>query len=322
MSEKIFVAGASGMVGSAVVRAILRRLPKAAIKAGCMSMKPMLEDNRIEFVQGDLSDMDFCRKAVSGCDCAVMAAASTAGAAGLNNRPQDQINANLAMNSNMLSAFAETGIKRVVCIGSATLYQPYDGSISEDQLDLNIDPAGAHYGIGWLWRYMEKLCRFWHDNSDMEIVLVRLANAYGPFAKFDPAVSNFLPALIRKAVDGMDPFDIWGSGDVKRDVIFCDDAADAVVRMIEQEDFDFEIFNIGSGKAVTVDQAVRLILKYANHSPSQLKYLSDKPATIQCRVLDCRKAEKILGWKTQYSIDEGIEQTVNWWRAHKQWWPK
>jgi GDP-L-fucose synthase len=251
-----------------------------------------------------------------------MAAAISGGSQMATSEPWRYINDNLIMNAQMLEAFYFENIKRVIYIGSATLYQEFDGYIKENDLDLNKDPCSAYFGFGWVVRLIEKLCEFWHAKHGMEIVIARVSNIFGPYTKFSPQISNFISALIRKAVDRMDPFEVWGEPDVTRDVLYSEDFGRAIALMMDKNDIKFDIFNIGSGTKTTVNDAVNWVLKYTDYKNSKIKYTKDKPATFKFRALDCSKAEKILHWKPEFSVEEGIKKTVEWWIKNKEWWKK
>lgn len=310
------------MAGSAILKCLLEHDKSVTILAGCNSTEPFLHDERIEYAHMDLTSLDASRTALAGCDYAVMAAATTFGAGGLTSRPWQQVNDNLFMNATFLQAVAEARIKRLVLVGSASLYQDFEGYIREDQLDLNQDPPEAYMGIGWVTRAIEKLCTFWHRQSGVDIVMVRASNIFGPFSRFNPQTSNFIPALIRKAVDGMDPFEVWGSPQVTRDVIYADDFARAVVMLLERENIRFDVFNIGSGVKTTVGDVLGWALKAAGHDPSQIIYNDQRPTTIPFRALDCSKAREVLGWTPAYTVEQGIEQTLLWWKENKDRWTK
>jgi len=319
--KKVFLAGATGVVGSSIINYILDNFTKTKIRASYYHTKPFIKNKRVEYIHGDLRLPNICRNMLTGCDYAIMAAANTTGASLTISQPWEQINDNLLMNLQMLRAFCSGNIKRVVHIGSATLYQEFNGHIREEELDLNIDPHHAYQGIGWVNRFTEKLYKFCHEQFGMEISIVRAANIYGPYAKFNALTSNFIPALIRKAVDKMDPFEVWGNPDVTRDVLYSEDFARAIVMLINSK-INFETFNIGSGEQATVNKVVELVLKYTGHKPREIKYILDKPTTIKFRALDCTKAKNMLGWQPQYTIAQGIERTVLWWLENQRWWKK
>jgi GDP-L-fucose synthase len=251
-----------------------------------------------------------------------MAAAYTGGAKLITSFPWKHIKENLIMNMQMLEAFCLEGVKRVVYVGSATLYQAFDGNIKEEELDLREDPHSAYFGFGWGGRFIEKLCEFGYKKYGLEVLIARVSNIFGPYARFNPDASNFIPAIIRKAVDKMDPFEVWGSPDVVRDVICSEDFARAIVMMMDNDKIKYDTFNIGSGVKTTVKEVVKWALKYAHHKPKKIEYLQDKPSTIKFRVLDCSKAKQILGWEPRYTIEEGIEKLTKWWVENRGWWPR
>jgi len=250
----------------------------------------------------------------------VLAAANTGGAKQTKHRPWDQVTDNLVMDARLLEALHQAGVRRAVFVGTASSYQDFNGAIREDQLDWNQDPPPAYLGVGWAKRASEKLCRFWHESAGIELLIARLANIYGPFARFDPSASHFVAALIRKAVARDDPFIVWGHPDVARDILYSDDFGRAVVAMLEASELQFDVFNIGSGHATTVAEVAELALHHSGHRPTQIVYDSASPTTIARRVLDCSKARQLLRWKPEVSPDEGIHRTVEWWRANKDKW--
>jgi nucleoside-diphosphate-sugar epimerase len=194
--------------------------------------------------------------------------------------------------------------------------------LKESGLDLNDDPATPYFGIGWSGRFVEKMCADWHRDTGNDMIMVRSANVYGPYAKFDPRTSNFIPALIRKAVARMEPFRVWGDPGVKRDVIFADDFAGAIVALLNSTRIKMDCFNVGSGSAISVRSAVNAVLKGAGYMPKRIVYGQKAPVTVKGRVLDISRITKLTGWRPGVSLDKGVAITVEWWRDNKGWWKK
>jgi len=322
--KTILVAGGTGLSGSAVLRTLLAQSASVRLRVPHQSDHgAFVKDPRVDYVRADLTDPAQARHAAQGCQAAVLAAAFTAGAQSSRDEPWRQVTDNLVMDARLLEACHQAGIGRVVYVSTASVYQNLDGFVAEDQLDWNQDPPPPHGGVGWAKRYAEKSCQFWHQSTGMEILIARLANIYGPYAKFDPNQSHFVAALIRKAVDGLDPFPVWGRPDVRRDILYADDFGHAVLAMLNATHIGFDTFNIGSGATVTVQQVVDACLKSAGHQPSTVTYGEPSGASsVAFRALDCSKAQKLLGWRAEIDFKEGLRRTVDWWRANKEIWKR
>jgi len=131
-----------------------------------------------------------------------------------------------------------------------------------------------------------------------------------------------IPALIRKAVDKRDPFEVWGSADVTRDVVYADDFAEAVALALHKPDLGFDVFNIGSGRPEKVGDLVGWILAAADHKPRDVVYASDRPVTVRSRAFDTRRSRDVLGWTPRKGVEEGIRETVAWWRENRKGWKR
>jgi len=318
---RILVAGATGMAGSAVISLLAKAMPQTLVRGTYFSSKPDMISNSCEYVPADLSCREDCLGAAEGCDVAILLAAVTGGAKSAKDAPYRQTTNNLIMDTQSLQALYEQGVKKVVYVSSATVYQPLDGSITEDDLDLNIDPHSSYLGVGWAKRSAEKLCQFWRETMGMDIKVLRAANIYGPRAAFDPNRSNFVPALIRKAISKMDPFEVWGSPDVSRDIIFSEDFARGVLAVLISDTKE-HTFNIASGNVVTVGEVVDYALKAAGHVPAETKYIDNAPQTIRHRRLDISRIQSETGWEPCVCPEDGIRITSQWWSANKEVWKK
>jgi len=321
--NKILLTGATGLVGTGILKRLLDRFPRARIRASFHKhTKPFIRNKRIEYVYADLRYPKDCARAAAGCGAAIMAAAATLNSSTVRGWPWQAIRDNAVMNMNVLEALHRAGAERVVCVLSATMYQPHRGKISERKLDFNKAPGGAYYGIGWQNRFIEKMCGLWKEKTGGDMITVRAANVYGPYAKFDPANSNFIPAIIRKAVGRMDPFEVWGSPDAGRDVIYVDDFASAVTALFRKNRVKSGVFNVGSGRAARVGEVVGYALESAGHSPRRIKYVRGRAAFIDTRILDCSCVKKATRWAPRYSVKDGIKETTEWWLDNKGWWKR
>ena len=320
--KRLFLAGGTGLAGSAVLRSVLQAVPDVSVRVPHRGDHGVfIDDPRVEYLRADLTASGHDHL-LTDCNCAVLAAATTAGAKQSRERPWEQVTDNLVMDARVLEALQASGVRRAVFVSTASLYPDSSGPLREDALDWNADPPPPYFGVGWAKRSAEKLCRFWHDAAGIDFLIARLANVYGPHARFDPASSHFVAALVRKAVAKEDPFVVWGRPDVVRDIIYADDFGRAVVAMLEATNVRFDVFNIGSGRGTTVGEVATAALASAGHSPSRIVYDSAAPTTISRRVLECSKARDILNWKPQIALEDGIRRTVEWWRSNRESWKR
>ena len=279
-----------------------------------------MTDARVEYVRIYLSEAAALTAALQGCAAAVLAAAESGGIASLSREPWRQVRPNLRLAATFLEAFHDAGVQRMIFIGSATCYQPFDGAIREEQLDWNQDPSPESFGVGWVMRTSEKLCEFWRRSAGLDVVCVRAANIYGPRAQFDPARSNFIPALIRKVADGLDPLEVWGSPDVTRDVIYTGDFGETIARLLEAEGTSGEVFNVGSGRGVSVGEVVKALLRVAGSEGTRVVYTDSEPTSTGCRILNSDRLSDVLHWVPMTSLEEGLRDTLSWWRANRTTW--
>jgi nucleoside-diphosphate-sugar epimerase len=321
-SPSIFIAGASGMVGRALIRHIQSFHPSATCVAGFFSQQPINFGSGVKSVVGDCRKAEDCLRISAGCNMAVLAAASTGGILQSVSEPWLQVNDNLIMNALLLEALAKNGVKRIVMIGSATCYQPVSGAVTEEGLNWSQDPHPSYLGIGWVSRYLEKLCQFWHEKAGLEIIFLRAANIYGPFARFNPKTSNFIPALIRKVADRPSTLKVLGNPKVLRDVIYVDDFAKACTDLLFAKDIAFDIFNVGTSVPCSVRNVVEILLDISNQQDLKVDYESSSPATVGARILDCQKLQKAIGWSPDFSTRAGIEATFNWWLENQNTWKR
>ncbi len=319
----IFVAGSTGMTGSSIVQTLLSASPTVRIRGSYRSdLGRFIKDARVEYVHADLRDRDDCARVALGCDAAVLAAATTSGARQTAEEPWRVITDNIVLEARLIEAVCLANVRRVIYVSSTTVYQEHPGAIRENELNLNIDPTSAYLGTGWVNRYAEKLGEFWHHQLGVDFLIARAANIFGPFAKFDLFTANFIPALIRKAVNKMDPFEVWGSPNVTRDVIYADDFGTAIAALLNATDVRFDAFNVGSGRRTTVGEVVDWVLRYSGHQPEQIIWHNNNLTTPSFRALDCSKIHDVTGWNPAMGIDEGVAITARWWQENQSTWAR
>lgn len=311
--KKVLVSGGTGFVGSHIVEQLLRQ--GAIVRVPIHSRGLLAPDARIETVAADLSRLQDCRNVLKGIDYCFHAAGSV-GAAGVKGPEQMRsIVDNLILTGHMLQAAWDEGLKRFLLFGSSTGYPVVDKAVKEEQMWQG--PVHPSYlGYGWMRRYLEKLAEFTSMNSSLKIAIIRPAAVYGPFDNFDEHSSHVIPALIRKAMEGQDPFVVWGTGEEVRDFIHVSDLAVASLLAVEKYPL-CDAVNIGSGQPVTISELVHLVLEASGRCGVKVVFDPSRPTTIPFRAVDISKAKNILGFEPKISLRQGIFDTVAWYRLKK-----
>lgn len=306
--KKVTVTGATGLVGANLVAELLLR---GANVRGILHTKPaVIRDSRIEYLQCDLTRMDDCLKAAQGAEIVFNCSANTSGAVVMKNNPLAHITGNLLLNSQLLEAAYTQKVGRFFFMSSSTTYPDSEEPMKETDAFVG-DPYETYFGVGWMKRYIEKLCEFYCRRLNMKIAVLRPTNIFGPYDKFDPATSHVLPALIRRAVEKQDPYEVWGDGTAERDFIYVSDIVNAMLIAVEKVDA-FKPVNFATGEFVTIRQCVDLILKHAGHTKAKVIYDASKPTTIPKRRLDLALSRRTLGYSPQVSFEQGLKKTIDW----------
>ena len=311
--KNVLVAGGTGFVGVNLINRLLSL--GANVRATIHRKDPVIPDERIEYVRCDLTRMEDCKKVVSDRDYVFLCAASTSGAAVIQSTPLVHVTPNIVMNSQMLEAAYFAKVKKFVWLSSNAAYPPSgDRPVKEEEL-LDGDPYETYFGVAWMKRYTEILCRMYSEKlkNPMTTVVLRPSNIYGPYDDFDFATSHVMAAQIRKVIERHDPIEVWGTGNDVRDLIYIDDFIDAMILATEKIE-TYNPINIALGKGYSVKEILQIILEVDGYTDAKIKLNPSKPSMIPIRLIDTTKAEKLLGFKAKTDIREGIRKTIQWYR--------
>jgi GDP-L-fucose synthase len=145
----------------------------------------------------------------------------------------------------------------------------------------------------------------------MSTLIVRPGNLYGPRDKYKKSESKVIAALIRRAFEKENPFEVWGDGEDIKDFLYVDDFIDALIETFKKSS-DFDIFNIASGVPVTIKEVLKDIIQISDNQDIQVKFDVSKPTMIPIRMIDISKIKAEIGWQPKTSIYDGLRQTYEW----------
>lgn len=313
--KNVLVAGGTGFIGVNLINRLLSS--GASVRATLHKRDEIVVDKRIEYIKADLLIMDDCKRAVKDMDYVFLCAANTAGAAVMASTPLVHVTPNIIMNSQMLEAAYFAKVKKFVWLSSNAAYPPTgDRPVKEDEM-FNGDPYDTYFGVGWMKRYTEILCKLYSEKlrDRMATVVLRPSNIYGPYDKFDFATSHMMAATIRKVVERQKPIKVWGTGNDIRDLIYIDDFIDAMILAAEKIE-TFDPINVGYGKGYSIKEVLQICLEIDGYTNAIMEYDPTKPSMIPVRLVSIEKAEKLLGFKARTDLKEGIRKTIEWYRGN------
>jgi GDP-L-fucose synthase len=215
----------------------------------------------------------------------------------------------------MLEAAHKAGVARFCFVSSGAAYPPTGERPVREAEMFDGDPADVYFAAGWMKRYAEVLCRTYAEKiaSPLPTVVVRPSNVYGPYDKFDFAVSHVTAALIRRVVERHSPLEVWGTGNDVRDLIYVDDFIEGLLAAFAS-DRRFLAVNICAGAGHTVRQILDAILQLDGYDDAVVHYDPSRPSTIPVRLMDNGLARRELGFEARTSLAEGLRRTVDWYR--------
>jgi GDP-L-fucose synthase len=303
-ATRVFVAGHRGLVGSALVR----RLSNEPVEVlTCGRDKLDLENSIavLRFFERERPDQVY------------LAAAKVGGILANSTFPADFIRNNLLVTLNVVEAARETGVSKLLFLGSSCIYPKLSPQpISEDALLTgSLEPTNEPYAVAKIAGI--HLCRSYNRQYGTNFISVMPTNLYGPGDNFDLNSSHVLPALIRKVHEakhtGASTVTVWGSGNPRREFLHVDDLADACVYAMRVHNGN-ELLNIGCGTDVSIAELAQIVCSVVGFKGS-LVFDTTKPDGTPRKLLDVRRMAG-LGWHARIPLREGIERTYRWYLEH------
>ncbi len=292
--HKIWVAGHTGLVGSALMRVL------GESRANCITAPHNLLDLTR---QNDTEEWVAEHKPTH-----VIVAAARVGGIGANNDfPADFISQNLSITQNVINAAAKLGVKKLVYLGSSCIYpriapQP----ISEESLLSGpLEPTNEAYAIAKIAGV--KLCQFYRRQYGHDFISVMPCNLYGPNDRWGDEGGHVIPMLIKKFHDakitGSTKVELWGDGTPLREFLYADDAAAGILCAMQNYSGELPI-NLGAGEEITICNLSARIKKIVGYE-GDVNWNTEKPNGTPRKILDSTRIRK-FGWCPSTSLEEGL----------------
>lgn len=297
--KRIWVAGETGMVG----RAILRALTDCDVLSAPHGILD-LTDQRATF--------DWIAKHKP--DAIFMAAARVGGIGANSAYPADFIRDNLAIAQNVIEGAHRAGVEHLLFLGSSCIY-PRDATqpIREDALMTGpLEPTNEAYAIAKIAGL--KLCEFYRAQYGRRYISAMPTNLYGPYDCFDADKSHVIPAMMMKFDAARTDINLWGTGKPLREFLHVDDLARALIVMMECYDGIAPV-NIGSGEEVSIAQLAAMVGAVTGFKGS-IAFDATKPDGTPRKLLDSSKM-RAMGWEPEISLEDGLRETWRWYQSQQ-----
>ncbi len=300
-SDKIYIAGHRGLVGSAIIRNLEKNGYDNLVLRNSRELDLTNQLDVNAFFKSEQPDYVF------------LAAAKVGGIHANDTYPADFIRVNLQIQTNVIDATYRNGAKKLLFLGSSCIYpklapQPMK---EEHLLTGELESTNEWYAIAKIAGI--KMCQAYKKQYGFNAISLMPTNLYGPGDNFNLANSHVMPALIRKFHDAKEQnkksVEVWGSGIPKREFLHVDDMADATVYLMNNYNGK-KFINIGVGEDVSIKVLAEMVKKVVGFE-GELKFDVTKPDGTPRKLLDVSKLANI-GWKANIALEEGIDSTYRW----------
>jgi GDP-L-fucose synthase len=301
---RVWVAGHAGMVGSALCR--------------------RLAAENCEILTARRAEVDLRRQAETEAwvmaekpDAVFVAAAKVGGIYANDTRPAEFIYDNLVIETNVIEAARTAGVKKLMFLGSSCIYPRLAPQPMREEALLTgpLEPTNEWYAIAKIAGI--ELCRAYRRQYGCDFISAMPTNLYGPEDNFDLDSSHVVPALIAKAHNaktaGAPSITVWGSGKPRRELLYVDDLADALVHLMKTYSDEPHV-NVGTGEDMTIDTLARTVCEVVGFKGA-LRYDSGRPDGAPRKLLDVGRLNA-LGWRAKTPLRDGLARTYEFYLKH------
>lgn len=313
---RILITGGAGFIGSNFIRHVLGlgqdysvvNYDKLTYAGNLANLESVAGDPRYSFVKGDICDPGGVESAMRGCDAVVHFAAESHVDRSIY-EPAASIETNVKGTFVLLQVARKLGMRRFVHVSTDEVYGDMRPGAFADE-NSPVEPSSPYSSSK---AASDLLVRSFVRTYNFPALITRSSNNYGPY-QFP---EKFLPLMITNAFDDR-PLPIYGDGQQQRDWLHVADNCRGILAVLERGNVG-EVYNIGGLNVVDNLTMARRLLHLMGKPESLLTYVKDRPGHDRRYALRCEKMEKHLGWKPSVSLEEGLRQTVDWYRTESAW---
>jgi len=313
---KIFVTGGAGFIGSNFIRYVLEtrtdfsivNYDKLTYAGNLANLESVASNPNYEFVRGDICDAAAVEATMRGCDAVIHFAAESHVDRSIY-EPAPVIQTNVTGTFILLEVARKVSISRFVHISTDEVYGDIPPSVFADET-FPLQPSSPYSASK---AASDLLVRSYVRTYKFPAVITRSSNNYGPY-QFP---EKFVPLMITNAL-GAKALPVYGDGKQQRDWLHVEDNCRGILAALEKGKIG-EVYNIGGLDLDENLTMVRRILKLTGNPESLVSYVQDRPGHDRRYALDCTKSERELGWRPQITLEDGLRQTIDWYKKERDW---
>ena len=314
---RFLVTGGCGLIGSTTIDLLLRdHAPEQIVifdnlnRGSIDNVEHALKDKRVTWIRDDIRNVEAINKAMKGIDFAVHLAALRITACAAEPREANEVMCDGTFN--VIDAAHNAGVKKVMAASSASIY----GLATEFPTKETHHPYGNRTLYGAAKIYLEGLLRSYNDMFGLNYVATRYFNVYGPRMDIHGKYTEVLIRWMERISAGQPPL-ILGDGSTSMDFVYIEDVARANVACLKADVTD-EVFNVARGEEITLNDLAAALMRVMGSKLKPEYGPERKVNAVPRRLADISKAEKLLGFRAEVGLDEGLARLVDWWANQKK----
>ena len=303
------VTGGAGFIGSHMAEELVRRGDRVRVVDNLVTGKRqnLAHIAHVDFMEGDLADLDVARRAVDGVDFVLHQAAIPSVPRSVED-PITSNRANIDASLNILIAARDSGVKRLVYAGSSAAYG--DAPTLPKVEDMPAAPLSP-YALQKL--VAEQYCQLFTRLYGLETVTIRYFNVFGPRQDPSSSYSGVISLFISTLCEGRQPT-IYGDGEQTRDFTYVANVVDGALRACRAPAVSGEVINVAVGDRISLHQLFRTVRDLVGARLEPV-YAAPRRGDVRDSQADIQKARRLLGYEPMVGFDEGLKKTVEWYRA-------
>jgi dTDP-glucose 4,6-dehydratase len=319
VTKRVLVTGGAGFISSNFIRHLLAKTPYEIVSLDALTYAGNLENltdvishERLSFVHGDIRDAELVRDVVSEVDVIVNAAAESHVEKSIEEGGREFVTTNVEGTQILLDAIRATPVERFILISSSEVYGTAECAPMDEEHPLNPRSPYAATKAG-----ADRLAYSYYVTYGLPIVIVRPFNNYGPRQHPEKVIPRFITQALRD-----EPLTVHGDGHASRDWLYVDDDAEAIEAVIDAplDVVAGEVLNVATGVDISVGEIADRVLDALGRPPALKAFVTERPGQVDRHIGSTEKIERLTGWRAQTSFDDGLAQTIAWYRDNEAWW--